>query len=493
MTSGANRLRVKRKLQQGTTTRNRRKLSGGFEKEAQAKASMLQSSTQHTLRKRNGKTMQNQPQIGDEDREEQAVLQMQERGRRLSCKSSKVIQMQRNVQQNFHLQQQKMRTVRDKYTSSEAVSSPSCFCRLTPQMVSQRPNNIHFNSFEDYNSRYRMSSEVNSFLDTDKHCFEQITGVFSMNHNLESYQIYSGLDEMQQQSALQSSKEPNDDRDISAFFGAAPLRGYFDDKNNTESCQVLPSFRANAQRQPLLNYAENYDQTINDDDDFSVFRMTGSCKEETFARVPLQTITNNANWPWKRQQTDARNRTNVDCQEVNAYDDISGIDLVNEGFDKNNTRPFKKHRGQIVRFFDNGVEVNPGRVNSEYWRNQSSNREEPCSGYMIEATEDSNNGHALVVNPKMLHQGEGEISSDYDGALLQDKKALTEVCMTSNDSDMTNAWKENSSSQKRTSGRPGNILNLSEQRFASRKCTNVSEETKWTLFGKIVNDVDLLT
>jgi len=493
MTSGANRLRVKRKLQQETTTRNSRKLSGGFEKEAQAKASILQSSTQQTLRKRNVKTIQNQPQTGDEDREEQAVLQIQQRGRRLSCKSSKVIEVQRHVQQNFHLKQHQMRSVHDNYTSSEAVSSPGCFYRLAPQIVSQQPNNIRFDSFEDYNCSYRMSSEVNSFLKTDKQRFGQTTGVLSIFHNLEAYQIHSGLDEMQQQSASQSSKEPNDDQDISAFFGAAPLRGYFDHKNNKENCQGLPSFRANAQRQPLLNYAENYDQTINDDDDFSVFRMTSSCEEEMFARVPLQTITNNACLPWKRRQTDIINRTNADCHEVTAYNDLSGIDLFNEGFDKN-TRPFKKHRGQIVRFFDNGVEVNPGKVNSECWGNQSSNREEPCSGFIIEATRDSDNEHALVVNPKMLHQGEGEtISSVYDGAPFQNRKALTEVFMTSNDANMTNAWKDNSSSESGTSERLGNISYNSEQRVASRKCTEVSEETKWTLFGKIVNDVDLLT
>lgn len=361
-TSGASRLRMKRKLQQGEAPRYGRRRGGGFEREALAKASLLQLPLHQIEQNQEFSTAlidcKQQTRGGSKRQvEQQRHQQLRRRSRGTSFTSSGVIQVQPQIpsfrEKYCHNSDCQRRL---QFENSNGMATTECRRQankdepLFSPLFSQHPCGTNFDSYDEFNHMSTSSSIGEKgvlFTDTMKQPNGQIEQSFPpWSSGIIAHQPLP----VRKQASLPTLRPSNEDQDLHAFFGLNPVR-----ESNFES-----HFHENHSNNPRwLHHQIQYSATAeanNDgeeifDEDFLLFKVTGNAEHNPNRQFPGSVL------PREGRHTCSPNSSGQKYSSMSRpiVSDRGGTDEIEQS---------RYQRGQIVRFFDNGVEVNPGRIPS---------------------------------------------------------------------------------------------------------------------------------
>jgi hypothetical protein len=163
---------------------------------------------------------------------------------------------------------------------------------------------------------------------------------------------------IRQQASLQKFQQLNDeDQDLSAFFGINFAKDDNLESHFHESHSNIPR-RLHHQIQYPTTAGANDDREELLDEDFLSFKVAGNTKHYQNDQFPMRPMPNGSVPPWDSRHTclnPSPSGLNYSSMSRPIVSDRGGIEEIVQS---------RYQRGQIVRFFDNGVEVNPGRIPS---------------------------------------------------------------------------------------------------------------------------------
>jgi hypothetical protein len=397
-TSGASRLRRKRKLQQGEASRYGRKGSGGFEREAQAKASLLQLPLHQIEQSQEFSTAdidcKQRTRDGYKRQLEQPPPHQQprRRSRGTSFTSSRVIRVQPRIQsfqQNHCHTSDCQRSLQFENANGMAMAE----CRgqanhdepLLPPF-SQHPCGTNFDHYDEFNDMSHPSIiREKGVLFTDT--MQQPNGQAERSFPPWSSGISAHIPPpIRQPASLQMFQQVNEDQDLSAFFGINSGReGNFESQFHESHSNISRGLHHQIQYPTTAGANDDHEELL--DEDFLLFKVAGNAKHNQNGHFPMQPMPNGSVPPWESRHTclnPSRSGLNYSSMSRPIVFDRGGIEEIELS---------RHQRGQIVRFFDNGVEVNPGRIPSLPSTSTSDSRLRTAMS----------NKH----NPELFHQGMG--------------------------------------------------------------------------------------
>lgn len=362
-TSGASRLRMKRKLQRGEG-----KLSGSFEREAQAKASLLQLPLHQVECSQDSSTIEiGRKQFTKEGHKRHHEQQRQQpsrrRCRRTSFTSSEVIQVQPQIQsfrQNYQPTQYPNSFEFENVKDNAVPESSGHAYQIAPPFFPQRSCNTNFDYFGEYdsNSNPSINGEKGMFFpEALQQPFGQTESALSSKSN---GICAHALPHVPRQQSPPTFQQLSDDQDLSAFFGINSLMECSIDTEVNEKLATFPRLPQNGQLSQYATIGANNEPEAINDDDFLVFQMTNGFEHHINNCFSTQSFSNNSFLPWERSHIGLQH--NVSGPNDGGNDSPIVSDPVDEEEIVQDHHPFKIHHGQIVRFFDNGMEVNPGKI-----------------------------------------------------------------------------------------------------------------------------------
>lgn len=356
-TSGASRLRMKRKLQQGEAPRYGRRRGGGFEREAQAKASLLQLPLHQTEQNPefSPARIDCRPQTtGGSKRqvEQQRHQQIRRRSRGTSFTSSGVIQVQPQIQSfrekychNSDCQR------RLQFQNSNGMATAECHRQanqdepLLSPLFSQHPRGTSFDAYDVSNhmsNPSRIGEKGVLFTDTMKQPYGQIEQTFPQ---------WSQPLPIRKQASLPSFRPSNEDQDLSAFYGLNSVRERYVQSHYHEN-HLNDARWLQRQIQYSTTAKANDDCEEVFDEDFLLFKVAGNAEHNPNRQLPGSVLPREGRHICSSPNSSGQKYSSMSRTIVS---DHGGTEEMDQR---------RYQRGQIVRFFDNGVEVNPGRIPS---------------------------------------------------------------------------------------------------------------------------------